>query len=111
MLAILEQYGSSEKEFEMPEVEAGLSSEEFLPGRSDSEVLSPGYTVADYRADRMIGKKIQDVIAQMQALDRASADYETKKEELYQKGKELVEQIYSRKYTAEMQGALDGAHE
>ncbi len=114
MKALLDGHGYTEGAFfpdeagPKEESEEG-AGEEFLPGRPDSEVLSDGYTVADYRADRRIGKEIYAVIAQIEALSPTSPDYFGKKEMLHQKGMDLIGQIYSRKYTLEMQQALDAA--
>lgn len=109
MKALLEQYGYTEGTFLKTDM-AESGQEEFLPGRLDSEVLSDGYTVGDYRADRKIGKEINAVIAEMHVLDSSSEDYQSRKDALYQKGKRLVEDIYSVKYTAEMQQALQESY-
>lgn len=77
----------------------------YLPGRDDSEVLSSGYTVADYRSDRVIGESVTDVISQMY-----NTNDKQRIQELYDYGCSIVDTIYSRKYTSEMQGKLDSAY-
>lgn len=76
----------------------------YLPGRSDSEILSSGYTVADYRKDRVIGESIQKIIDELNTCDNDKID------ELYNKGMNLVNSIYSVKYTAEMKNKLQSAY-
>lgn len=114
MLYLLDSYGyetgSFDKENGTGSDTDTYANEEFLPGRADDEVLSDGYTVADYRRDRTIGKQIQAVIDQIRALDPGAGDYQSRKEELYQQGCAQVATIYSRKYTQEMQQALDSAY-
>lgn len=114
MLYLLDTYGYETGAFEKAEGSGSdpgaYADEEFLPGRADDEVLSEGYTVEDYRKDRTVGKQIQSVIDQMNALDRSAGDYQMKKDDLYLQGCALIGNIYSRKYTQEMQQALDGAY-
>ncbi len=114
MLYLLDSYGYETGSFEKADGTdsdpGAYANEEFLPGRADDEVLSEGYTVADYRRDREIGKQIQSVIAQMNGLDPGAGDYQAQKDELYRQGQAQIESIYSRKYTQEMQQALDGAY-
>ena len=38
--------------------------DKYLPGREDSEELSSGYSVYDYRKDRVIGEDVDTIIAQ-----------------------------------------------
>ena len=82
----------------------------YLEGRDDNEVLSSGYTVADYRNDRVIGEGVTDIINQINALDMSSADAHEKLTKLYNQGCGVIDTIYSRKYTNEMQGKLDSAY-
>lgn len=114
MLYLLEKYGYEMGSFEKADGTgtdlSAYENEEFLPGRADDEVLSDGYTVADYRRDREVGKQIQAVIDQLRTLDPGAEDYQSRKETLYQQGCAQVGNIYSRKYTQEMQQALDGAY-
>ena len=104
------------KAFDTVEPEPGeidteqLSREEYLPGRSDDEVLSEGYTVGDYRNDREIGQGLDIVIAGMQSLDTSDPGFTTRLQSYYSQGQDIINQIYSRKYTAELQGKLDAAY-
>lgn len=82
----------------------------YLEGRRDSEVLSSGYTVADYRKDRVIGESIYEVIDEIKDLNMSLSGSSEKLRELYNKGLSLVDTIYSRKYTSEMRGYLDSAY-
>lgn len=114
MQYLLDAYGYESGSFQ--NMDGGSDSdayagEEFLPGRADDEVLSEGYTVADYRRDREVGKQIQAVIGQMNALDPGAGDYQSRKDALYGQAQALIGTIYSRKYTQEMQQALDGANQ
>ena len=83
----------------------------YLEGRDDSEVLSDGYTVADYRADRVIGEDVFAIIKKMKELNKSSATFSSDLEGLYYEGQQYIDSIYSRKYTAEMQGYLNNAYE
>jgi membrane peptidoglycan carboxypeptidase len=85
--------------------------EDYLPGRDDSEILSSGYTVYDYRKDRLLGEDIDSIITRMCALDASSNDYHTMLSSLYTDGCSLVESIYSRKYSAQKQEDLDGVYD
>lgn len=82
----------------------------YLAGRSDSEVLSSGYTVADYRKDRVIGESVYEVIDEINNLDMSKSGSSDKLEELYKKGLGIIDTIYSIKYTAEMKGYLNTAY-
>ncbi len=66
--------GKSEKTFSLPKLmpEMSAGAEKYLPGREDSELLSEGYTVGDYRKDRATGEMIGAVIAEMSALRRTT---------------------------------------
>ena len=114
MLYLLDAYGYETGTFEKAEGTGSdpgaYADEEFLPGRANDEVLSEGYTVEDYRKDRTVGKQIQSVIDQMNALDRGAGDYQAKKDDLYLQGCALIGNIYSQKYTQEMQQALDASY-
>ena len=79
----------------------------YLEGRKDSEMLSDGYTVADYRSDRVIGEDIWAVIKKMKELKKDSPSFSSDLEGLYMEGQNSVDIIYSRKYTKEMQKELD----
>lgn len=97
-------------ESELSTMQEMLDREQFLPGRSDDEVLSDGYTVGDYRNDREIGQGLNPIISSMQSLDVNDSSFTTKLQSLYTQGQNIVNQIYSRKYTAELQGNLDNAY-
>jgi membrane peptidoglycan carboxypeptidase len=85
--------------------------EDYLPGRDDSEVLSSGYTVHDYRSDRVTGEDVDRVIARMEALDASSDSYQADLAALYAEGCAVVDSIYSSKYTREKQDDLDDAYD
>lgn len=80
---------------------------EILPGRSDDELLSDNYYVADYRADRAIGEQVQAVLTEMTSLDMGQPGSLDTLNVLRTNAQELVDSIYSRSYTSEMQSALD----
>lgn len=82
----------------------------YLPGRDDSEVLSDGYTVYDYRTDRVIGEQVQSIIDRMYNLSKSSPTFQEDMLALYNQGQAYVDTIYSVKYTAEMQGKLSQAY-
>lgn len=106
---VITNFGEApESELIIPQEE--LDREQFLPGRSDDEVLSDGYTVGDYRNDREIGQGLNPIISSMQSLDVNDASFTTKLQSLYSQGQNIISQIYSRKYTAELQGNLDSAY-
>ena len=80
-----------EKQFEKEE-----EVEEYFPGRDDSEELSDGYTIGDYRDDRRIGKKIDETLKKF---DKAESIYDLQK--LYEEALDDLESIISVKYTKE----------
>lgn len=82
----------------------------YLEGRDDSEVLSEGYTVADYRNDRVIGESVYIIIDQINDLNMSEAGADAELERLYNQGLAIIDTIYSRKYTAEMTGYLSQAY-
>ena len=82
----------------------------YLAGRSDSEILSDGYTVADYRTDRVIGESVYEVISKINLVDMSSSDADAKLDELYQSGLNTINTIYSTKYTSEMTEKLNDAY-
>ena len=100
-----ESYKDSDKK---KETSQGYYS--YLEGRDDNEVLSDGYTVADYRNDRVIGEDVQKVIDSINNLDMSISGASDRLEQLYEKGKGLIDTIYSRNYTNEMTSALDNAY-
>lgn len=96
-------------DFDMDMIERGEGYYSYLPGRDDSEVLSDGYTVANYREDRVVGESIYALIEQINALDMSVNG--ALLEEYYSQACQIIKDgIYSRKYTAEMQGYLDSAY-
>ena len=98
-----ESYVSSSKK-----ATQGYSS--YLEGRDDSEMLSDGYSVADYRNDRVIGEDVQKVINSINNLDMSISGASDQLEQLYLKGKNIIETIYSQNYTNEMTEKLDSAY-
>lgn len=84
----------------------GTSYYDYLPGREDSEVLSSGYTVADYRTDRVTGEGVTEIIQKMSSISGVTPELQ----QLYADGCLIIESIYSVSYTAELQEALDTAY-
>ena len=82
----------------------------YLPGRSDDELLSDGYTVLDYRTDRVIGEQIPAIISQLYNLDRNDPNYLTNLASVYSQGCSVINTVYSQKYKAELQTQLDAAY-
>jgi membrane peptidoglycan carboxypeptidase len=82
----------------------------YLPGRSDDEVLSSGYTVYDYRSDRVKGEQIPVIISQMYNLSSSDADYVTKLYALYQQGEAVINTIYSTSYKNQLTSQLNIAY-
>lgn len=103
-------YDDDELEFMPSENLPASAYDDYLPGRDDSEELSSGYTVYDYRSDRVIGESVQAVIDQMYGLDASAADYSERLNQLYNYGANIIETIYSINYTNEMTGKLDSAY-
>jgi membrane peptidoglycan carboxypeptidase len=82
----------------------------YLPGRSDDEELSSGYTVYDYRSDRVKGESIPVIVSQMYNLDSTSADYINQLYSLYQQGIAVINTVYSQKYKQELTNQLNTAY-
>ncbi len=82
----------------------------YLEGRDDNEVLAEGYTVGNYREDRVIGEDVYAVIGQINSLNMADPAQAMLLDTYYAQGCSTISSIYSRKYTAEMQGYLDAAY-
>ena len=99
----------SDKSYREKKVDGG-GYYSYLPGRSDNEVLSSGYTVADYRKDRVIGESIYEIINDIDDLDMSKSGSGSKLENLYNQGLCRIGEIYSIKYTAEMKGYLNTAY-
>lgn len=83
----------------------------YLPGRPDQEELSPGYTVYDYRRDRVIGESVTEIIGEMHNLNKNDSHFQGDLTELYQEGIAIIDSIYSQKYTQEMQEQLNSAYQ
>lgn len=76
----------------------------YLPGRSDDEVLSDGYTVKNYREDHILADRAEAIMYQMSGMNREVEYYEKEWQKLYDEAESLIGQIYSRKlYNQEMQ--------
>ncbi|MEY8337115.1 transglycosylase domain-containing protein [Lachnospiraceae bacterium 62-35] len=73
----------------------------YLPGRADSEEISPGYTVGHYRRDHTLADEAQRYIDQM-----AGADEQTR-QALGNRARELVNQIYGTTLRGKMNQALN----
>lgn len=82
----------------------------YLPGRDDEEVLSEGYTVGNYREDRVIGESVYVIIDNINSIDLTNPTNKATLDRLYQEGCLTINTIYSRKFTNEMQGKLDAAY-
>lgn len=100
-------YGEdTEEDFSISDDLPEYAYDVYLKGRSDNEELSAGYTVHDYRKDRVIGESVQSVISDIYNLSQGDPQVE----ELYTKGCNIIKTIYSRKYTNEMQEQLNSAY-
>ncbi len=86
------------------QTETGGGGEKYYPGRDGSEVLSPGYTVQNYRDDHALADRIDALLSQMsQETDpslRASC---------YAQAKALTEEIYGQKLKASYRQKLEEA--
>ena len=72
----------------------------YLPGRDDSEVLSPGYTVQNYREDHILDDTAEQIMFQIDVMAIETNEDRTEAMEVYQKAKAIVDEIYSRKLYA-----------
>lgn len=80
--------GTEQERFETA---AGIANgdEKYYPGRDGSEVLSPGYTIQNYRDDHALADRIEALIQQIsQETDRGQ------QEAYYEQALTLAEQIY-----------------
>lgn len=84
--------------------------EKYLPGRDDAEVLSPNYTVYDYRKDHTIADSIDAVIEQMNALDKNDSDYKSKLDGLYKNGQDLINSMYGVTLKSQKTADLNNAY-
>lgn len=93
-------------EFEKPDNSTTTSGNEtYLPGRSDDEVLSSGYTVGDYRKDYSIVDEVQTIANKI-----INSNDENEIENLYQQGNEKIDTIYGRNATSKAKSILDSAY-
>ena len=84
--------------------------EEYMPGRSDDEVLSEGYTVGDYRKDSEKTAQVENIISQMKALDPNSSSYISDLNTLYNQGLQIIGSMYGIRMTNSAQNELDNAY-
>lgn len=97
--------GKEVVEFEKPENTPSTGDEKYLPGRSDDEILSGGYTVGDYRSDYALVDEVDAIAIQIeQATDMNTV------ESLYQQGLAVIETIYGNNATAKAKERLETAH-
>ena len=99
--------GLPEAAFAVPEAEKeDIKKEgrgEYLEGYDDSHVLSPNYTVGDYRRDHALADEAQKYIDQM-----AGASPE-EQERLRKKAESAINRIYGRTLKGQMEEVLAGA--
>ena len=99
--------GLPEAAFAAPEAEKeDIKKEgrgEYLEGYDDSHVLSPNYTVGDYRRDHALADEAQKYIDQM-----AGASPE-EQERLRKKAESAINRIYGRTLKGQMEEVLAGA--
>ena len=80
--------GTANERFETT-TELVNGDEKYYPGRDGAEVLSPGYTVQNYRDDHALADRIEALIGQIsQETDRGQ------QEAYYEQALALAEQIY-----------------
>lgn len=107
----VKSFDTEELEIENHEDESEYDDEEYMPGHSDDEVLSDGYTVGDYRRDSELTQKVVDVINSMHALDKNSKTYESDLTTLYNQGLQHIGSMYGIRMTEEAQTLLDEAYD
>ena len=79
--------------------------DKYLEGRENDEILSDGYTVGNYREDRVKGETITALTNQIKsAPDAATA------QDLYSQAQSELNTIQSRKYKNELSSALNSAY-
>ena len=86
------------------------SNAEYMPGRSDDEVLSPGYTVGNYRTDHSIADKVDGIINLMNALDKNNEKFKSEADKLYNEGQALVQSIYGNTLKTQKRKDLNNAY-
>lgn len=87
-----------------------IAEEEYLPGRDADELLSPGYTVQNYREDHVIAKKVDGIICEMLFLDKNSETYQQDKDAYYEQGLALIDVIYGNTLSKEKTKLLEDAY-
>ena len=92
-------------DFKKPEDTPSTGDEKYLPGRSDDELLSSGYTVGDYRSDYALVDEVDAIAIQIEQ----TTDMNTI-ESLYQQGLAIIETIYGNNATAKAKERLETAH-
>ena len=93
--------GTEHKAFETETVIVN-GDEKYYPGRDGQEVLSPGYTVQNYRDDHALADRIEALIGQIaQESDRGQ------QEAYYEQAKVLAEQIYGQTLKGTERGRLE----
>lgn len=80
----------------------------YLPGRSDDEVLSEGYTVRNYREDHILADRAEALMYQMQNLNLETAYYAQEWQKLWEEAEQLIGQIYSQKLRGKEMEKLQG---
>lgn len=81
---------------------------EFLPDIDPDEELSPGYTVADYRVDRIIGSEAERLIPLIAKLNVITSESDISRgQNYYYAAANSINQISSSKYRGELWGRLN----
>lgn len=91
-------------EFNKP-TNTSTGDETYLPGRSDDEILSDGYTVGDYRSDYAIVDEVKNIANKMLETD----DY-YEIASIYAEASEKIDTIYGRHATQIAQEYLDNIY-
>lgn len=73
---------------------------EYFPGREDDEILSEGYTVGDYRNDRLLADRAEELLDQMKTAGGGN------REALRNEAQNLISQIQSEPMRRRMQDIL-----
>ena len=104
---MLEMLGNTKtgkfKQAKMEEMDEDVAESyySYMPDRDDSEIISPNYTVGDYRSDRVIGESVDKVISEMNAIGTNEPTYESILNNKFKEGQEIVNTIYSVSYKEE----------
>lgn len=83
----------------------------YMPGRDDSEVISPNYTVGHYRSDHVLGEEVDALIKEMKDLDTSRSDYLSVLKDKYNKALDVVEEIYGVTFTREKRQEVENAYQ